>query len=153
MVQPGSHKRRFLPGSEFGPGGGLAGQDYNDAILSLFQENQAAGLVEVPIVAQKGDVLFFTGGLAHRGGTVEEGFDRTASRHVFAVHYVPSCFLGDMADRNGAGTARQYENVGVGGLGRWSLDPRMHYPALENPTSMFFGVLPDGSGRAFLRSD
>eukprot|EP01052_Picozoa_sp_SAG31_P056455 SAG31_NODE_16176_length_720_cov_0.760064_1_plen_36_part_10 len=36
MVQPGSHKRRFLPGSEFEPGGGLAGQDYNDAILSLF---------------------------------------------------------------------------------------------------------------------
>ena len=86
------------------------------------------------------------GGLVHRGGPILEP---DASRFVYAMHYTPSAFVGDAPDRRGAGTARQYELEG--GLGRFSFSKE--YDAAEHPTSLFFGVLPDGSGRAFLRRE
>ena len=56
---------------------------------------------------------------------------------------------GERLDRRGAGSAQQYE--APGSLGRFSF--ARSYCAVEFPTSLHFGVLPDGSGRAFLRRE
>ena len=149
FAQVGSHKGRLATKDDFKEGGCFFEMDYNDAVDAIFAENAAAGMAEVPILAQKGDVLYFHGVLVHRGGPIEE---KGTSRHVFANHYVPSQFRGDAPDRRGAGNATQYDNWSRGGIGRWSL-ASMPADGCEKPTSLEFGVLPDGSGRAFLRQD
>ena len=50
-----------------------------------------AGMVEVPVVAPKGTVLYFSGVLVHRGSPIKA---KGASRHVLANHYVPGSFDG-----------------------------------------------------------
>eukprot|EP01043_Picozoa_sp_COSAG02_P011996 COSAG02_NODE_453_length_22025_cov_16.179923_8_plen_320_part_00 len=145
-VQRGSHKRRLLVHSDFASGGDFCGVDYNEAVNRVFEQNAGAGLREEPIIAKKGDVLVFSGGIIHRGGPIA---DPSASRHVYATHYVASEFTGERLDRRGAGSAQQYDSPG--GLGRFALS--RSYPHLQFPTSLYFGVLPDGSGRAFLRRE
>jgi phytanoyl-CoA hydroxylase len=147
-AQAGSHKGRLLTREDFLEGGEFHGVDYNDAVDAVYDANEAAGMVEKPIIAEKGDVLYFHGVLVHRGGEILE---RGSSRHVYANHYVPSSFDGDQPDRRGAGSAAQYDNWERGGLGRLSFADV--HPSTERPTSLSFGVLPDGSGRAFLRQD
>ena len=172
-AQAGSHKGRLLTKHDFEEGAEFDKVDYNDGVDTIFAENEAAGMEEVPVVAKKGDVLYFHGCLIHRGGKIEEP---GSSRHVFANHYVPSTFDGEQPDRRGAGTAaqcpppaRSFGSVALhqltrgflcspvdnnwerGGIGRFSLAEQ--HAALERPTSLSFGVLPDGSGRAFLRQD
>lgn len=148
FAQAGSHKGRLLTRDDFAEGGEFHGVDYNDAVDAVYAENEANGMLEKPVIAEKGDVLYFHGVLVHRGGAIEEP---GSSRHVFAHHYVPSTFDGDQPDRRGAGSAAQYDNWERGGLGRMSFADA--HPAVERPTSLSFGVLPDGSGRAFLRQD
>jgi len=145
-MQRGSHRRRLLIRRDFERGGEFYGVDYNEAVDRVFNLNTAAGQSEEAVVASKGDVLVFSGGLIHRGGPIA---DPAASRHVYAMHYVASEFAGDRLDRRGAGSARQFEEPG--GLGRFALSRR--YAPSEYPTSLHFGVLPDGSGRAFLRRE
>ncbi len=145
-LQRGSHNRRLLVHSDFASGGEFCGVDYNEAVNHVFEQNAVAGLREEAIVAKKGDVLVFSGGIIHRGGPVA---DLSASRHVYATHYVASEFTGERIDRRGAGSAQQYDSPG--GLGRFALS--RSYPHAQFPTSLWFGVLPDGSGRAFLRRE
>lgn len=135
-AQAGSHKGRLLTRSDFLEGGEFHGVDYNDAVDMVFAENEAAGMVEKPIVAQKGDVLYFHGVLVHRGGEILEV---GSSRHVYANHYVPSTFDGDQPDRRGAGSAAQYNNWERGGIGRLSLADV--HAAVERPTSLSFGCV------------
>lgn len=103
-AQAGSHKGRLLTKSDFEEGAEFDKVDYNDGVDTIFAENEAAGMKEVPVIAKKGDVLYFHGCLIHRGGKIEEP---GSSRHVFANHYVPSTFDGEQPDRRGAGTAAQ----------------------------------------------
>ena len=64
-VQRGSHRRRLLVRADFESGGEFAegGRtvEYNEAVRQLCEANAAAGLEEAPVVAGKGDVLFFSG--------------------------------------------------------------------------------------------
>ena len=64
-VQRGSHRRRLLVRADFESGGDFAegGRivEYNEAVRQLCEANAAAGLEEEPVVAGKGDVLFFSG--------------------------------------------------------------------------------------------
>jgi hypothetical protein len=176
-AQAGSHKGRLLVKGDFAEGGEFHQTDYNDGVDQVFKENAAAGLKEVPVIANKGDVFYFSGILIHRGGPIQ---DPGSSRHVFANHYVPADFDGDQQDRKGAGTAKQYDNWGRGGIGRYTVGEK--YDATERPTRLEFGVQPgaplnsfvvicylggsvptkcphvrlcfsDGSGRAFMRQD
>ena len=145
-VQRGSHNQRLLVHSDFTNGGDFYGVEYNEAVDRVFEQNAAEGLSEEPVIAKKGDVLVFNGGLIHRGGPIA---DAAASRHVYATHYVANGFVGERLDRRGAGSAQQYE--APGSFGRFSLS--RSYSSSKYPTSLYFGVLPDGSGRAFLRRD
>ena len=133
-AQAGSHKGRLLTRSDFLEGGEFHGVDYNDAVDMVFAENEASGMVEKPILAEKGDVLYFHGVLVHRGGEILEP---GSSRHVYANHYVPSTFDGEQPDRRGAGSAAQYNNWERGGIGRLSL-AEVH-SAVDRPTSLSFG--------------
>jgi hypothetical protein len=92
FVQPGSHRGRLLRQEDFvskddvpAP---LFGQHYDDAVDALFERN---GLPELPVIAKKGDVVFFHGVLIHRGGPIT---DSGAFRHVIANHYIPRGFTG-----------------------------------------------------------
>jgi phytanoyl-CoA hydroxylase len=133
-AQAGSHKGRLLIRSDFLEGGEFHGVDYNDAVDMVYAENEASGMVETPIVAQKGDVLYFHGVLVHRGGEIVE---KGSSRHVYANHYIPSTFDGEQPDRRGAGSAAQYNSWERGGIGRLSL-AEVH-AAVDRPTSLSFG--------------
>ncbi len=143
-AQAGSHKGRLLTRNDFLEGGEFHGVDYNDAVDMVYAENEAAGMVEKPIIAQKGDVLYFHGVLVHRGGEILE---KGSSRHVYANHYVPSTFDGEQPDRRGAGTAAQYNNWERGGIGRLSL-AEVH-AAVDRPTSLSFGYAAGTSSRWF----
>lgn len=133
-AQAGSHKGRLLTRNDFLEGGEFHGVDYNDAVDMVYEQNEAAGMVEKPIIAQKGDVLYFHGVLVHRGGEILE---KGSSRHVYANHYIPSTFDGEQPDRRGAGSAAQYNNWERGGIGRLSL-AEVH-AAVDRPTSLSFG--------------
>ena len=60
-MQRGSHRRRLLVRADFESGGEFGEVEYNEAVRQLCEENAAAGLEEEPVVAGKGDVLFFSG--------------------------------------------------------------------------------------------
>ena len=85
-VQPGSHQRRLITKADFAAGGEFCEWDYNDAVDLLFERN---GLPEVPVVVEKGDVVFFHGVLVHHGGPIRQ---RASFRHVLANHYIPYGF-------------------------------------------------------------
>ena len=146
-AQAGSHKGRLLTRSDFLEGGEFHGVDYNDAVDMVFAENEAAGMIEKPIIAQKGDVLYFHGVLVHRGGKILEA---GSSRHVYANHYVPSTFDGTQPDRRGAGSAAQYNNWERGGIGRLSLAEA--HAAVDRPTSLSFGYTARSSATCLLRA-
>ena len=55
----------------------------------IFEENEAAGLEEVHIVARRGAAVIFDGYLWHRGLM---GRDPTAFRQVYACHYISRSF-------------------------------------------------------------
>jgi hypothetical protein len=61
-AQRGSHRGRLITKGDLQRAGGEFHQvDYNDAVDAVWEANRAQGMDEVPIVAQKGDVLFFHG--------------------------------------------------------------------------------------------
>ena len=60
-VQRGSHRRRLLVRADFDSEGEYNEVEYNEAVRQLCEENAAAGLEEEPVMAGKGDVLFFSG--------------------------------------------------------------------------------------------
>ena len=60
-VQRGSHRRRLLVRADFDSEGEYNEVEYNEAVRQLCEANAAAGLEEEPVVAGKGDVLFFSG--------------------------------------------------------------------------------------------
>ena len=94
---------------------------------------------------QRGDI--------HRGAPISPLGDPTPSRHVFAAHYIPSSLVGEVQDRRGAGTAKQYEGEEPT-RSAVSPSPMMVVTWRQwdtPPTSIYYGVLPDGAGRAFLR--
>lgn len=93
FVQPGSHlrklvKREDLPRKADGTLAEVFGEHYNDAVDALFHAN---AIPEVPVLANKGDVLLFDGKLIHRGGPV---LNAGSHRHVMANHYIPYDFDG-----------------------------------------------------------
>ena len=92
-VQVGSHKHHLITADELKHTHGQdfsIGERYNDAVDEQFEKNKAEhDLIEVPVNAKAGDVVYFHGKLIHRGGPIgEEG----AFRHVMANHYVPYNF-------------------------------------------------------------
>ncbi len=86
-VQPGSHRQRLLTRTDFAENGEFFEWDYNDAVDEQFRRNLAEGVgEEVPVEVSWGSVVFFHGGLVHRGGEIlQPGSDR----HVLANHYIP----------------------------------------------------------------
>lgn len=93
LVQPGSHSRRLIRLEDLPrkPDGALAdmfGSHYDNAVDQLFVDNN---LPEVPVLAQKGDVLLFHGRLIHRGGPIGKP---GSFRHVMANHYISADFAG-----------------------------------------------------------
>ncbi len=91
QIQIGSHKKPLMHKEDFredadGNKGRWHGWDQDDAFDALFEEN---GLPEIAIEAQKGDVVFFHGGLIHRGGPILEA---GSFRHSWAGHYIPRSF-------------------------------------------------------------
>ncbi|MBM3216790.1 phytanoyl-CoA dioxygenase family protein [Candidatus Poribacteria bacterium] len=92
-IQPGSHRGKLITQADFKPGpdgspAPLFGKHYDDAVDELFAGN---GLPELPVVASKGDVVYFHGVLIHRGGPI---LDDGSYRHVMANHYVALGFDG-----------------------------------------------------------
>ena len=86
-VQPGSHRKRLLTGTDFAEEGEFHEWDYNDAVDEQYRRNQAEGVAdEVPVEVPRGSVVFFNGGLVHRGGEI---LQPDSDRHVLANHYIP----------------------------------------------------------------
>ena len=85
-IQVGSHKKPQIKKADFLEGGEWFGYDSDRAHDALFKRN---GLPEIAIEAEKGDVVFFDGGLIHRGGPVEVP---GSFRHSWAGHYIPHSF-------------------------------------------------------------
>ena len=90
-IQVGSHKMPQIHKDDFlenngGRPGEWFGRSQDDAFDDLFERN---GLPEIAIEADKGDVVFFDGGLIHRGGPVGE---RGSFRHSWAGHYIPRSY-------------------------------------------------------------
>ncbi len=88
-VQPGSHKGRLITVQDRGFTNAQSPESwsgYYDEVAALARAN---GTPEVPVEAGTGDVVLFDGRLIHRGGPIG---DPTASRHVFANHYLPAAF-------------------------------------------------------------
>ena len=88
-VQPGSHRQRLLMKADFEEGAEFFEWDYNDAVDEQFARNQSGvGKVgeEMPVLVSKGGVVFFHGGLVHRGGEI---LQPGTERHVLANHYIP----------------------------------------------------------------
>jgi hypothetical protein len=85
-IQVGSHKKPQIKKEDFLEGGEWFGYDWDGAHDALFERN---GLPEIAIEAEKGDMVFFDGGLIHRGGPVTEP---GSFRHSWAGHYIPHSF-------------------------------------------------------------
>jgi phytanoyl-CoA hydroxylase len=98
-VQPGSHKQRLLTKADFAEAGEFFEWDYNDGVDEQYRrnqadhqpDNQARGQVadEMPVEVSKGSVVFFNGGLIHRGGEI---LQPGSERHVLANHYIAQGF-------------------------------------------------------------
>lgn len=95
-LQTGGHRRRRLHHDDLRPGKWAGRRTHSgDPELGarlkkeIFEENQAAGLEEVHIVAERGTVVIFDGYLWHRGVM---GQDPSAFRQVYACHYISAAF-------------------------------------------------------------
>jgi hypothetical protein len=92
-VQPGSHRGRLVVKADFAD---LAPEDnpvkagarYNDEVDRVYEQN---GTPDIPVEAQAGDVVLFSGRLNHRGGPIGTP---GSFRHVMANHYIPHNFTG-----------------------------------------------------------
>jgi len=90
-IQVGSHKKPLMAKQDFredeeGNKGPWYEWDRDGAFDALFERN---GLPEIAIEASKGDVVFFDGGLIHRGGPILEV---GSFRHSWAGHYIPRSY-------------------------------------------------------------
>ena len=85
-IQVGSHRKPQIHKDDFLEGGAWHGYSNEDAHDALFERNS---LPEIAIEADKGDVVFFDGGLIHRGGPVGEP---GSFRHSWAGHYIPHSY-------------------------------------------------------------
>ena len=96
-VQPGSHKIHLVTLEELKQKYGVEGMTFPDPnydieIDALVERNrQEAGLSEMAVEVNAGDVVFFHGVLIHRGGPVKKP---GSFRHVMANHYIPKDFDG-----------------------------------------------------------
>ena len=90
-IQVGSHQKPLMHKRDFradddGNKGCWHSWNQDDAFDALFEQND---LPEIAIEAQKGDVVFFHGGLIHRGGPILE---QGSFRHSWAGHYIPRSY-------------------------------------------------------------
>lgn len=90
-VQPGSHRLKLLAPTDLGTRIAMdlhPRERYNDWIDEIFEANERTfGLGELPVIANRGDVVYFHGTLIHRGGPIGKP---GSFRHVLANHYIPA---------------------------------------------------------------